>query len=577
MIKRLAQSIGEYKRDTILSPVLVTVEVILEVIIPLLMANMIDDGITAGNMNVLVKLGLILVLLCAFSLLTGFLAGHFAAIASTGFAKNLRNRMYDKIQDFTFINIDKFSTSSLVTRMTTDVTNIQNAFQMLIRITVRAPLMMIFSIIMAFTINSSLAWVFVVAVPVLGIGLGFVMVKAMPYFGKVFRLYDKLNTVVQENIRGIRVVKSYVREDYETEKFQKASGEIYDNFVIAEKILAFNSPLMQFCMYSCTLVLCWFGAEMIVDGTFSTGQLVSLLAYSSQILMSLMILSMVVVMVAMSKASADRVNEVLEEVVDMKNGSITEVKDGSIDFNHVDFGYHGKKGELCLTDINLEILSGETIGIVGGTGSGKTSLTQLIPRLYDVTNGSLQVGGVDVKEYDIEALREEVAMVLQKNDLFSGTIKDNLRWGKADATDEEMKHACELAQADEFISAFPEGYDTWIDQGGSNVSGGQKQRICIARALLKNPKILILDDSTSAVDTKTDSLIRKAFREEIPMTTKIIIAQRVSSVEDADKIVVLNEGSISAVGTHKELLETSEIYKEVYKSQQKGGFNDEAV
>lgn len=577
MIKKWIGYIGQYKRDTILAPIFVALEVVTDIIIPLLMANMIDNGISGGNMSLIVKIGLVLVLMCLFSLLCGFLSGHFAARASSGFAKNLRQIMYHRVQDFSFSSIDKFSSSGLVTRLTTDVTNVQNAFQMIIRICARAPLMIIFSVIMVFSINVKLAWVFVAIIPVLAIGLMIIIKKATPVFAKVFKTYDKLNSVVQENVRGIRVVKSYVRESHETDKFKETSGEIYRDFVRAEKILAFNSPLMQFCMYACTLLICWLGAQMIVSETFTTGQLMSLLTYATQILMSLMILSMVFVMVTMSKASANRISEVLCENSDMENGKISEVQDGSICFSDVNFGYRGKDGKLCLQGITLNIPSGQTVGIVGGTGSGKSSLTQLIPRLYDVTDGCVKVGGVDVREYDMRALREQVAIVLQKNVLFSGTIKENLRWGNKDATDEKIEHACKLAQADEFISSFPDGYDTWIEQGGSNVSGGQKQRLCIARALLKTPKILILDDSTSAVDTKTDALIRNAFSKEIPDTTKIIIAQRISSVQNADQIIVMDDGRINAIGTHEELLETNSIYKEIVVSQQKGGHDHDAA
>ncbi len=579
MIKKLAKCIKGYRRDTILTPLFVALEVALDIAIPLLMATIIDDGITGGNMSVIIKVGLLLVLMCFFSLGFGVLSGIFSANAASGFAKNLRKEMYCRIQEFSFSNIDKFSTGGLVTRLTTDVTNVQNAFQMIIRICARAPLMIIFAAAMVFSINRSLAWIFAGVVPVLVIGLGIIMIKAMPAFTRVFKLYDRLNNLVQENLRGIRVVKSYVREDRETEKFKATSGEIYTNFVRAEKIIAFNNPLMQFCMYVCTLLICWLGAKMIVGGTFTTGQLMSLMVYTVQILMSLMILSMVFVMITMSKVSARRILEVIDETGAIRNGenAITEVADGSIQFKNVSFGYRGKDGKTCLKNIDIDIPSGRTVGIIGGTGSGKSTLTQLIPRLYDVTEGSVTVGGVDVRDYDIKALRDRVAMVLQKNVLFSGTVKDNLRWGKRDATDEEMERVCRLAQADEFIRTFPNGYDTMIEQDGSNVSGGQKQRLCIARALLKQPKILILDDSTSAVDTKTDALIRKAFREEIPDTTKIIVAQRIASVQDADQIIVMDDGRVSAVGTHETLMETSTIYREVYESQQKGGSGNDAA
>lgn len=576
-MKQWIQCIGQYKRDTILTPLFVAFEVVIDIIIPLLMADMIDNGISDGNMNVIVKIGLVLVLMCTFSLAFGFLAGRFAARASSGFAKNLRRVMYNKIQDFSFSNIDRFSASGLVTRLTTDIANVQNAFQMIIRICVRAPLMFSFSVAMVFTVNAKLAWVFVAVIAVLVTGLTIIITKAPPIFARVFKIYDKLNNVVQENVRGIRVVKSYVRENYETDKFKTTSGDIHRDFVRAEKILAFNSPLMQFCMYACTLLICWLGAQMIVSDTFTTGQLMSLLMYATQILISLMVLSMVFVMVTMSRASSLRISEVLNESIDMKNGKNSEIKDGSIRFVDVNFGYRGKEGKLCLHDINIYIPSGQTVGIIGCTGSGKSTLTQLIPRLYDVTGGSIEVGGADVREYDINALREQVSMVLQKNVLFSGTIKDNLLWGDRNASDAEIEYACKLAQADEFIATLPDRYNTWIEQGGSNVSGGQKQRLCIARALLKKPLILILDDSTSAVDTKTDALIRDAFREEIPDTTKIIIAQRISSVQEADQIIVMEDGRVNAAGTHETLLATNPIYREIYESQQKGSLTQDAA
>jgi len=571
MIKKLAGSIRQYKKDSILTPVFMLGEVLMEVFIPLLMANLIDFGIEAGDMAFIWKIGLALVLSSVVSLAFGALSGRSAAIASAGFASNLRKDMYYNVQKFSFSNIDKFSASSIVTRLTTDVTNVQNAYQMLIRTAVRAPLMLVFSLAMAFSMNATLSLIFLAAIPILAVGLGFISTRAHPVFRRMMKRYDRLNTVVEENLRGIRVVKAFVREDHEKEKFEDASEQIRKDSSLAEKILAFNSPLMQFCMYGCILLISWFGAKLIVGGSMTTGQLMSLISYASQILMSLMMLSMIFVMVVMSRASMQRIAEVLDEQSDIVDGAknLKEVKDGSIRFENVEFRYK-KGGKPCLSDISLSIESGQTVGILGGTGSGKSSLVQLIPRLYDVSAGQVLVGGEDVREYNVEALRQNVAMVLQKNVLFSGTIKDNLRWGNEHATDEELIHACELAQADSFIRELPDGYDTYIEQGGTNVSGGQKQRLCIARALLKKPKILILDDSTSAVDTHTDAMIRQAFREEIPGTTKIIIAQRVASVQDADQIIVLDDGRVSDVGSHEELMKTSVIYREVYESQQKG-------
>ena len=573
MIRKLMQSIREFKLFSLLSPLFVVLEVVMEVVIPILMAKLIDDGIDgSGGMDAVMHYGWILLVCCVLSLIFGALAGHFAAFASAGFARNLRHDIFYRVQGYSFSNIDKFSAASLVTRMTTDVTNVQNAYQMLIRVALRSPVMLIFSMAMAFHLSAKLALIYLAAIPVLGVGLYFIMTRVHPIFERVFKTYDKLNNVTQENLHGIRVVKSFVRENHEIQKFSGISENIYQDFSRAEKRLAFNMPLMQFCMYVCLILVSWFGARMIVSRTLTTGELMSLMTYAIQILSSLMMLSMVFVMITMSRASCERIVEVLDEESDITSpaDAVTAVPDGSVDFNHVSFSYSKREDKCCLEDVDLHIPAGMTVGILGGTGSAKSSLVQLIPRLYDATVGTVQVGGIDVRRYDVETLRQEVAMVLQKNVLFSGTIKENLRWGDPDATDEEMERVCRLAHADEFIQTFPEGYDTYIEQGGSNVSGGQKQRLCIARALLKKPKILILDDSTSAVDTYTDACIRQALRDEIPDTTKFIIAQRVTSLMDADQIIVLDEGRIDGIGTHEELLKNNAIYREVYESQQKG-------
>lgn len=573
MIRKLMQSIREFKLFSLLSPLFVVLEVVMEVVIPILMAKLIDDGIDgSGGMDAVMHYGWILLVCCVLSLIFGALAGHFAAFASAGFARNLRHDMFYRVQGYSFSNIDKFSAASLVTRMTTDVTNVQNAYQMLIRVALRSPVMLIFSMAMAFHLSAKLALIYLAAIPVLGVGLYFIMTRVHPIFERVFKTYDKLNNVTQENLHGIRVVKSFVRENHEIQKFSGISENIYQDFSRAEKRLAFNMPLMQFCMYVCLILVSWFGARMIVSRTLTTGELMSLMTYAIQILSSLMMLSMVFVMITMSRASCERIVEVLDEESDITSpaDAVTAVPDGSVDFNHVSFSYSKREDKCCLEDVDLHIPAGMTVGILGGTGSAKSSLVQLIPRLYDATVGTVQVGGIDVRRYDVETLRQEVAMVLQKNVLFSGTIKENLRWGDPDATDEEMERVCRLAHADEFIQTFPEGYDTYIEQGGSNVSGGQKQRLCIARALLKKPKILILDDSTSAVDTHTDACIRQVLRDEIPDTTKFIIAQRVTSLMDADQIIVLDEGRIDGIGTHEELLKNNAIYREVYESQQKG-------
>lgn len=573
MIKTLAKQVKEYKKEAILSPFFVALETVMEVLIPYLMAYLIDDGINKSDMNAIYRIGGLLILAALFSLVFGILSGIFSSKASAGFAKNLRKSMYHNVQEFSFSNIDKFSTASIITRHTTDITNVQMAFQMIIRVAVKMPLLLIFSLIMVLTINARLSLIFLVIIPFLGIGLYLIATKAHPLFETTFKKYDKLNAIVQENIKGIRVVKSYVTENKEINKFNETSKEIFDGFSKAEKLVALNSPLMQFSVDVVIILISLIGGMFIVNNQLTTGELTSLISYAMQILMSLMMLSMVLVMIMISRASAERIVEILNEESDLKNkkNPITKVKNGSISFENVSFSYVKDKNKICLKDINIDIKSGETIGIIGGTGSSKTTFVQLIPRLFDTTEGIVKVGGIDVRDYDLHTLRNEVAMVLQKNVLFSGTIKENMRWGDENASDEEIIRACKLAQADEFIKGFPDGYDTYIEEGGTNVSGGQKQRLCIARALLKKPKILILDDSTSAVDTKTDSLIRKAFKEEIPNTTKLIIAQRISSVEDADRIIVLDNGKINGIGTHKELMENNEIYRDVYTSQMEGG------
>ncbi len=580
IIRVLKKSIREYKRDSILTPILVAFEALVECIIPLMVANLVNKMQNGCDLSVILKYGVILIIMACFSLLFGALAGITAANASAGFGKNLRKDLFMAVQNFSFENIDRFSASSLVTRMTTDVTNVQMAYMMIIRTVVRAPLMLIFSLVMGFIMGGPLAFIFLFTIPVLGIGLGLVIKKTMPLFRKVFKKYDNLNNSVQENINGIRVVKSFVREDFEMKKFNEAAEDVCADFTKAEKILALNNPMMQFCLYVVMIFVLTFGSYLVVNfggAIIQVGQLSSLLTYSFQILMSLMMLSMIFVMVTISIESCERIVAVLEEKRTISNpeNPIYEVNDGSIDFNNVSFKYSKRADRYALENINLHIKSGQTIGILGGTGSSKTSLVNLISRLYDVTEGEVKVGGVNVKDYDLVTLRDAVSVVLQKNVLFSGSIKENLRWGNKDATDEEIEEACHLACADEFIEQFPDKYDTHIEQGGTNVSGGQKQRLCIARALLKKPKILILDDSTSAVDTKTDAIIRAGFKKFIPETTKIIIAQRVSSVQDADQIIIMNNGSIEAVGTHDELLTSNPIYQEVYYSQNKGGEQDE--
>lgn len=580
IIRVLKKSIREYKRDSILTPVLVAFEALVECIIPLMVANLVNRMQNGCDISVIVKFGVILTVMACFSLLFGALAGIKAANASAGFGKNLRKDLFVAVQNFSFENIDRFSASSLVTRMTTDVTNVQMAYMMIIRTVVRAPLMLIFSLVMGFIMGGRLALIFLFTIPVLGIGLGLVIKKTMPLFRKVFKKYDNLNNSVQENINGIRVVKSFVREEFEKKKFNEAAEDVCGDFTRAEKILALNNPMMQFCLYVVMIFVLTFGSYLVVNfggNIIQVGQLSSLLTYSFQILMSLMMLSMVFVMVTISIESCERIVAVLEEKRTISNpeNPIYEVNDGSIDFDNVSFKYSKRADRYALENINLHIKSGQTIGILGGTGSSKTSLVNLISRLYDVTEGEVKVGGVNVKDYDLVTLRDAVSVVLQKNVLFSGSIKENLRWGNKDATDEEIEEACHLACADEFIEQFPDKYDTHIEQGGTNVSGGQKQRLCIARALLKKPKILILDDSTSAVDTKTDAIIRAGFKKFIPETTKIIIAQRVSSVQDADQIIIMNNGSVEAIGTHDELLASNPIYQEVYYSQNKGGEQDE--
>ena len=573
MLKTLLAQVREFKKASFLTPVFMILEVVVETLIPLAMASMIDNGVETGNIGHIYRMGALMAVLAAAGLVTGVLGGKYGALASTGFAKNLRKAMYTNIQTFSFSNIDKFSTAGLITRLTTDVTNLQNAYQMILRMCTCAPASLICAMSMAFFINAKLASVYLIAVIFLGIALFCILQKANKYFQMVFRKYDDLNASVQENVSAIRVVKAYVREDYETSKFQKACNKVYEMFVKAEKLIVMNMPLMQFTVYACILGISWLGAKMIVGSSLTTGELMSLLTYCMNILMSLMMLSMVFVMVTMSIASAQRISEVINEKADLTDteNPVMEVPDGSITFDHVSFRYKKDSPEPVLKNINLSIRSGETIGIIGGTGSAKSSLVNLISRLYDVSEGSVKVGGIDVRDYHMDSLRNQVAVVLQKNVLFSGTILENLRWGSKDATEEECRHACELACADEFIERMPDKYNTYIEQGGTNVSGGQKQRLCIARALLKKPKILILDDSTSAVDTATDGKIRRAFAEEIPDTTKLIIAQRISSIQNADRIIVMENGQINGFGTHEELLAANAIYQDVYLSQTKGG------
>ena len=572
MIKKLSHYIKEYKKPAIFTSMFVVLEVLMDVIIPMLMAKIIDIGLKNADVSYIVRIGVLMIFMACLALVFGAGSGRFAAKASAGFAKNIRQALFYKVQDLSFANIDKFSTSSLVTRLTTDVSNVQQSFQMIIRMLVRAPIMLIFALFMCFNISVKLSMIFVCIIPFLVGALYFIMTKAQPNFLKMFKKYDLVNEVVQENLTNVRTVKAFVREDFETGKFKKASGELKDYSIKAEKLLILAFPTMQFAMYTTMLLVSWLGAKLVIGSAMSEGQLMSMFTYIMQILSSLMMISMSFVMITMAKSSGERIVEVLDEVVDLTNKDVTvnEVPNGDVQFKNVDFSYAKDDDKLALRNINIDIKSGQTVGIIGGTGSAKTTLVQLIPRLYDVTKGQVLVGGKDVRDYELDTLRGQVAVVLQKNVLFSGTIKENLRWGNEQATDDQLVHACKLAQAHDFVTSFPDGYDTYIEQGGSNVSGGQKQRLCIARALLKNPKVLILDDSTSAVDTHTDALIRKAFKEEIPGTTKIIIAQRISSVEEADLIIVMDDGQVNGMGTHEQLLQTNEIYKEVYNSQVKG-------